>query len=344
MAPITLDGTIRQSAHFMNTQDYSRERMTFPVLGVVLNLHSPDSDKNASAIPKEDQRGYRWEATVLVVADGYDTPWMIHHAVVLPQGPSGMNNFQEALPRPSSKMVDGSQFTHSMSRIDWKKLDGDWCIVQFIGGQITHPIITHWFPHPSNVVDPATAAKVEGTLQQAFRYFKRYNGTKFVITNQGSIYIDTNESNSLLSYGEESPKRKESDKGGDVQLDIKSGRKFEVNFNKPVPLPESEPSLPQPNPPDTPVDQTREDTLSRLTMDKTFIEAVAKEVAKIIASDKIEIKASTIEEASSNILMGSDPSSLTNEDGVLTGKAIDPFTGKTHFVLGNASTKVKAEK
>ena len=35
---------------------------------------------------------------------------------------------------------------------------------------------------------------------------------------------------------------------------------------------------------------------------------------------------------------------LTPIDGVLTGKAIDPYTGQTHFALGNASGKVFAEK
>lgn len=35
---------------------------------------------------------------------------------------------------------------------------------------------------------------------------------------------------------------------------------------------------------------------------------------------------------------------LTATEGVLNGQAIDPFTGQTHFALGNASTKVKAKK
>lgn len=32
------------------------------------------------------------------------------------------------------------------------------------------------------------------------------------------------------------------------------------------------------------------------------------------------------------------------QDGVLTGQAIDPFTGSPHYALGNASTKVLAKK
>lgn len=36
--------------------------------------------------------------------------------------------------------------------------------------------------------------------------------------------------------------------------------------------------------------------------------------------------------------------SLVDLDGVLTGRAIDPFTGATHFVLGNASAYVRAKK
>ena len=35
---------------------------------------------------------------------------------------------------------------------------------------------------------------------------------------------------------------------------------------------------------------------------------------------------------------------LTPADGVLTGQAIDPFTGSTHFILGNASGVTTAKK
>ena len=31
-------------------------------------------------------------------------------------------------------------------------------------------------------------------------------------------------------------------------------------------------------------------------------------------------------------------------DGILTGQAIDPYTGLTQFALGNASTKVRGER
>jgi hypothetical protein len=31
-------------------------------------------------------------------------------------------------------------------------------------------------------------------------------------------------------------------------------------------------------------------------------------------------------------------------DGVVTGQAVDPFTGMPHWMLGNASTVVRAKK
>lgn len=40
----------------------------------------------------------------------------------------------------------------------------------------------------------------------------------------------------------------------------------------------------------------------------------------------------------------SDGTTLIASDGVLNGMAIDPFTGATHFALGNASALVRAKK
>jgi len=54
--------------------------------------------------------------------------------------------------------------------------------------------------------------------------------------------------------------------------------------------------------------------------------------------------------ASGNVVVDVDAGQVqlgkatTPPEGVLNGQAIDPFTGSTHFVLGNASTKVLAQK
>lgn len=277
-----LDGTTAQSGHVRNSGDYSHERINYPVLGVVLNLYpSDDAANNKSAIATHNGRGTRWEAEVLILNDGMDSYWTVQNAVILPNGPTGIDDFCEELPRPCSQMIDGSKFKSSMASIDPSKLDGDVVIVQFLGGKITQPIITGWFPHPSNFTDSSTQGFKEGTLAQGKRVLKRNNGVEMAITPAGSVYLDTNKSGSSVIGSESGPSRKLNARGGDVKVNVKPGRTCEVNFNPSVPTPTTEPSLPQKNPPDPA--SPRETANSRMTLTKDDVEAVAGQVVRIIA-------------------------------------------------------------
>lgn len=57
--------------------------------------------------------------------------------------------------------------------------------------------------------------------------------------------------------------------------------------------------------------------------------------------DIVVIAATRVHIVSSDIKLGTDPDPL---DEVVIGTGIDPFTGSTYKVLGNTSSKVKAEK
>ncbi|HEY6018425.1 MAG TPA: hypothetical protein VIY48_00540 [Candidatus Paceibacterota bacterium] len=57
--------------------------------------------------------------------------------------------------------------------------------------------------------------------------------------------------------------------------------------------------------------------------------------------DIVVISSARVHVYSDNILLGTSPGA---QEGILNGTAIDPFTGATHFALGNASLKVKASK
>jgi hypothetical protein len=273
MNHISKDGTTMQSMNRLNLDDYPQH--TCPVLGIVLRTFYSDHPQNRTSINKSDQRGSACLAEVLVINDGTNNPWLLSNVMVLPHGASGVDNYHEELPKPASGLVDGASYSGNLAAVNLEKLDGDYAVIQFIGGSIQKPIMTHWFPHPSNRRDPATAGFAQDTLIQSRRLFKRYQGAKIVVTTDGSLYLDTSESGSLLK----GPNRILNDQsGGDIKITVKSTKSFEINFNKPVPDP-AVPSLPQLNPPQGA--QVREDTLSRITADKEMIQAMAGAIIQI---------------------------------------------------------------
>ena len=64
--------------------------------------------------------------------------------------------------------------------------DGDYCLIQFIGGNWHNPVITNIFPNPKNYQDPAE--QLEGHIGYA-----RIAGTQFVINKYGDVILDARE-------------------------------------------------------------------------------------------------------------------------------------------------------
>lgn len=292
------NGHVTQSCHTVNRGDYSSEGgMLGHFLGVVLRVYSSDDTGNKCANLYTNTRGPRTEADVMIVNDGIDSPWPVPNVVILPHGACGIDNFHEELPRGSEFLIDGTRWDGNMS-VDAEKLSGDWCLVSFIGGVLTQPVMTHWFPHPSNRYDPATQGVTGDTLIQGRRLFKRYAGARMTVTSKGSVFLDTNESHSLISAADEGAKRQKREDGGDVVINVKPARKLEVNFNRSVPDPD-EPSLPQPNPEQGQFARSTDNTIVRFTQNE--IELIAKEAVKIISQN-----ADIILQPAVNLLLGSE--------------------------------------
>lgn len=296
------DGTIHQSGLQRYARDYQHERLNFPVVGIITAVHFSDDPQNTTAKAHTDQRGSAVTCDVIVVGDGTPNPWLLPNVVVLPEGPTGVDDFCESIPRPCSQMIDGSTYDSSLSNVDYEKLDGDWCVVAFIGGSLEQPIMMKWWPHPGNRQDPATAGfpiqtpsqglTQSNTLDQGRRYFRRFAGTRLTVTAQGSVFLDTNQANSELTGNSSGVQRKPDDNGGDVQLDVKPARQLQVNFNPSVPLPKTQPSLPQPNPPQG--EQARATDRTTVTLDKDTINLLAGKICEILTSDDyIDLHAKT---------------------------------------------------
>jgi hypothetical protein len=279
------DGSIMQGMHSWNEEDYLDNRINYPVHGVVLAVYPPDHPDNSSSMVSSDQRGFFWQADVYVINDGLDGHVVIPHVVIPPGGVSGVYDFNQDIPNPTTQMLDGSKFDPTLSNIDPDKLDGDRCLVQFIGGKQSQPVLTHYMPHPANRDDPSTGGWPDKVLDQGTPVRRRYKGVDITITPEGNIYLDTNGANSVLIGKEGGHVREESDIGGSLQVDMKQSQTFELNFNPPAVDSNVEPSLPQPNPPDGSYVEIREDGSTRVYMSQDAIQAIAGRVAHIMGNN-----------------------------------------------------------
>jgi hypothetical protein len=239
------DGAVIASCQSAWEEHHRDEKVFGPMKGIVLAVHPSDDPNNFSAASQESRRGHRHECTVLIVDDGFsECNLILENVVIPPEGPSGIDDFAERLPRAVSRSLTQSNLTEQLAQIDYSELDGDRCMVQFRGGNIDKPFITNWWHHERNTFEPATSEQgvvnsPSNTLKQAdpkknkFRNIKRQNGVLTLITKEGDAYLDTTEANSTT---ETEPKvtRVQSDKGGNVQVNIKKNKQLEFNWNVPV--------------------------------------------------------------------------------------------------------------
>jgi len=235
-----LDGSVVASSQHI-IDDWITDRRMMPLLGIILDVHTADHKNNFSAQQTADLRGVRHECTILATDYlGKQPDILIPHVIITPARHSGIDNFDEDLPRGCSKMVDGSVYDTGLKNIDYAKLDGEWCMVGFVGGAFECPFILCWWPHPANRYDLATSGsgyKGKALVQydpkkDRSRFLRRINGTYFAINKLGSVYLDTTESNSQVTIKDAKVKRELVSKGGHLQLDIEKSAQLEINFNE----------------------------------------------------------------------------------------------------------------
>lgn len=216
----------------------------FPVVGIILSVHPSDAKGNWTAENHPQLRGSRHECTVLAGRLLGMPDQILKNVVIPPQRHSGMDNFEEDLPRGCKAYLDGSTYKADFSDVDITKLDGEWCVVSFLDGNSQYPYLSNWWPHPYNNIDPATSGEtpIEGTkanLVQAdlekknrTRKLHRVNGVLTLVSRQGSVYLDTTEAGRTIKV--EGTKRVASqvDKGGHIQVDVKKKAQLEINWNE----------------------------------------------------------------------------------------------------------------
>ncbi len=278
--------------------------MPASVLGVVLEVRRSDDPANVTSFQRTDARGYMHSATVLVMMDeGAGAYLRLEHVTICPSIPSGIDGYSEHLPRPCTGTVDGTQFNGRLSGVNPYDLDGDWCVVSFIGGSIRHPYITSWWPHPRNVFDAQTSGEGNPNqrgqgqaLDQMGRILQRVNGVETVVTSKGDVYFSTTWANSSVTLGETEATqgrfhRQEHDVGGTVVLNIKPSQNLIIDFNPEIEgghfASGFEDDLPQTNPRTRRSAQSRATTDTSLVMTKSAFRFKTKETASVISTEDV---------------------------------------------------------
>lgn len=242
------DGHVTSAAELTSVHFTRGERM-FPVVGVILSVQPSDDPANRTASNHVQSRGSRHECTVLASLDLGQPNILLENVIIPPLAHSGIDNLEEDLPRGVSSLVDGSQFNTDYGGLDLTTLDGEWCVVGFVGGSIGLPFIMSWWPHPINIFDLATSGNAykQKALTQydpkmnRGRKVWRNNGTMFLLNREGSAYLDTTQAGRKVQISQDtsSPTASQVAKGGHAQVDMKKTGQFEVNWNdKPSPGPQ----------------------------------------------------------------------------------------------------------
>jgi hypothetical protein len=302
-------GTIRQGGLTHQRGDYGHENIYYPVIGVVLNTFYSDDHRNTLSGGHADRRGSSCQARVMLVKGKVGDSSILPNVLILPRGSTGRDDFSEELPTPTTGTVDGSSFRSDFKGINATKLNGDWCVIHFINGSKRQPVMLEWFPHPSNRRDATTKDSDLGNLVQGRRIARRFQGLRLVVTSEGSILVDTSQSNHPLSVDQVSREKNES--GGDVRVTIKKERELEINFNPPIfavknGVPVEPDFLHPPNRiPEDP--DARETTATRLLADKNFIRLLAGQVAEISGS---KIALGLEPSATENLVLGQELKAL----------------------------------
>lgn len=302
-----------QSSVVRDMRDYGHLTAISFELGIVLSVYPSDSVNNRTAKASSIRRGWRHECTVQVVGNGHGGDYLLSHVVIPPKSPSGVDSYEEQLPRPCSKTFkEGGEFDPTMRQSTPSDLDGDWCVVGFLKRDYDQPFIVAWWPNPNNTYDPQTEGMGNPdssgrgkALNQTGRYFKRTNGVEHIITAEGDVYFDTTLAGEEILVTEPIKNgriaREPSESGGNIRTVLKPTASVEVDFNTPSNgigiLDQKDISLPQSNPavPSSSSSQ-RENTYLKLdkdvlhlkcpstvTFEGSSVELNAAEIASLIA-------------------------------------------------------------
>lgn len=335
------DQTVIQQGLTTQDTDYKHMAVYKTMLGVILEVYPIDNDANRSAMQTVDRKGHVHECSVLIINDGTSAYMTLENVIITPDSPSGLDDFEERLPRGSSAFVTGAEYDPNLHQIDPYDLDGDWCVIAFLGGQLDSPYIQRYWPHARNTFDAATSGKgLDGdTLVQNRRYFRRTNGVETVITSKGDTIFSTTFANSILKPSEEPAlgrvaREMNEDTGGSVRVNIKPSQSLELTFNPQEEgigvIDNTEPELPQLNPWQEEPVASEERPETYIYVDRDQVDFMIPTSVTVTTQDTITLTATNVVELEAELIkLGTG----AEADPVVLGEELRTWLGDICVVL-----------
>jgi hypothetical protein len=239
MCPLLPDGSAVDASGITNSLFESDRGMPI-MLGVIFKVFASDGSKNRSANGSNVSRGNHHTCTVYASTNYGQLNSVFENVIIPPRLHSGIDNYEEDLPRGSTGLIDGSSLPADIVDLDPVMLNGEWCTIGFIGGYIERPFLLNYWPHPVDIYNLATSGNGNGqtTLKQfdditgRSRKMWRNNGSLFLLNKEGSLYLDTSQANRTVFVSEEGlPSSILYPGGGHIQVDVKPNAQTEINWN-----------------------------------------------------------------------------------------------------------------
>lgn len=301
----TADKTIIQQSTTFDPKDYADLNVNRLMLGVILHVLPADRTHNRSADQSTERRGHAHECTVLILDDSQPSYLVLENVIITPDSSAGIDDYEEKLPRPTSQLVTGEDYNESLTGIDPHDLDGDRCIVGFLGRKLDSPFILRWWPHSRNSLDVATSGGGidNNTLQQINRYFRRINGVETVITSEGNIVFSTTLANSIMQPSKPPQRGRlfrqtNPDVGGSVRVNVKPSQVMELTWNKQEEglgvMDGLSPDLPQTNPYQAVPQPSNERPNTYIYIDIDQIDIIVPATALVKADEQITLQSARI--------------------------------------------------
>ena len=184
----------------LRRSDRVSKGINFPVLGIIDKVYFADLSTNHSNAEKNiyssnvsgktldkeghyvtsefvtNEKGYRLEVDVKIVRgpDGVSNSGVVVKNVPVCISFGGVKNYGIVVPTPTTN-VSIPQFTGTEN--------GDWCLVQYIGGTFTGRVVTHIWPNQLNTLDPPIS-------QEDIFAYARMAGTELLINKEGNVTLD----------------------------------------------------------------------------------------------------------------------------------------------------------
>lgn len=183
-------------------------RMSGPCVGIVLSIEPADSESNLlykflTGDSGGKQQASYVEAEVLLIYGGQELYTPLSNVIVLPWGKCSNQGPGEDEPADWSEDVPNgcsasqlAEYRKADTRLNVDQLDGDWVIVDFLGGILQCPVIMSWFQNPLNKRDASTKEKGR-------QFILRRNNSEFGIDKNGDFHLTHRVGQYLQMKGEQ---------------------------------------------------------------------------------------------------------------------------------------------